>query len=213
MCMGRVSKQLHGAFLPGSIKQLQGPDSFCWSCWIKLQCCCLSRVDGPAVGGRTAPLSLVLLGKWREGRERGCYWEDKGTFIQITPEGWLRSSQNQDAVIFTNEVHFLSNSCVLHPGTVNHSDTAQRSIKITVLFSMWVFSAKQSQRIFERGIVKPWKATWSTAQIHQIKAPSHVSALQLYKACWYQPFQMGVGWEASLLFHKATLRSLKINSK
>lgn len=66
-CEGRLSKQLHGALLPAAVKSLQAPDSFCEAAWLKLCCCCLSRVGGP----EQPLLSLVLLGKWREGWERG----------------------------------------------------------------------------------------------------------------------------------------------
>lgn len=46
-CEGRLSKQLHGALLPAAVKSLQAPDSFCEAAWLKLCCCCLSRVGGP----------------------------------------------------------------------------------------------------------------------------------------------------------------------
>lgn len=176
--------------------------------WLKLHCCCLSRVDGPALGGRTASLSLVLLGKRREGWERRyclaalsqrwCYWDDKSSFIPIIPQGWLRGSQNYGAISFNSKLHFLSNSCVLHPLTqsVNHSDTAQRPVQITLLFSMCPYS-KTVPKNFWEGHYEAMKSHLGDCTNPQIKAHGHVSCLHLYKACWYQPFQMGVGWEAS----------------
>ena len=145
--------------------------------WLKLHCCCHSRVDGSAVGGRTAPLSLVLLGKWGEGGERGyylavggrrwCCWENKGTLCLRggwgDPKNWMQPAWPTRCI-------FSVDSCLLHPCVLLITLMLPRGLykllcflvcKIAQLYLAQVSlqPEKQPQRLFERGLMKPWKAT------------------------------------------------------